>query len=115
MMTGFTLVKREKFEGDCSVGFGNGEDVGERCVTRDGERETLSRASEELDESVVWDELRRQVESGRGRWSVWREECEVCIGCLSGVRLRSLRLRCEEREARGGKVGASRASGTGDA
>ena len=62
MMTGFTLVKREKVEGDCSVGFGNGEDVGDRCVTGDDERKTLSRASEELDESVVWNELRRRAE-----------------------------------------------------
>ncbi len=112
MMTGFSLLKREKVEGDCCVGFGNGEDVGERCVTRDDERETLSRASEELDESVVWNELRRQVESGRSGWLVWGV---VRVGCLSGVGLRSLRLRCEVREARGGEVGASRASGTGDA
>ena len=112
MMTGFSLVKREKVKRYCSVGFGNGEDVGERCATRDNERKTLSRASEEFDESVVWNKLRRQVESGRSGWVVWGE---VCVGCLFGVGLISLRLRCEVREARGGEVGASRASGTGDA
>ena len=114
MMTGFTLVKWKKVEGDCCVGFGNGENVGERCVTRDDEGETPSRVGEEFNESMVWNELRWRAEFGRCRWLVQRGGCEACVGCLSGVGLRPLRLRWEGREASGGKIGASGASRTGD-
>ena len=63
-MTWFALVKWKKVEGNCSVDFGDGENVGERGIARNDEREAPSRVGEELNESVVRYELGWQTNSG---------------------------------------------------
>ena len=64
MVTGFALVKWKEVEGNCCVDFSNRENVGERGITRNDEREAPSRVGEELNESVVRYELGWQVDSG---------------------------------------------------
>ena len=64
-MTGFALVKWKEVEGNCCVDFCNREDVGERGITRNDEREAPSRIGENFNEGVIWYELGWQPDSGR--------------------------------------------------